>query len=225
LLERVAIACRRRHFSPRSEESYRYWIRQYIFFHGKRHPEILGEAEVIAFLNHLAVDRKVAASTQSQALNALVFLYSNVLEKPLPEMTGIKRVQHRYRVPVVLTQDEVRAVLGQMKGTPKLMAQLLYGAGLRVTECVTLRVKDIDFGSKAISVRAGQRQQRQNHSFEGIACRKGVTGIEKMYFSKAAGRESSQSTQTRPWVFQPAASTQPIALPLWLIQSHLGFFV
>ena len=122
----MAIACRRRHFSPRTEESYRYWIRQYIFFHDKRHPDILGEAEVVAFLNHLAVNRKVAASTQSQALNALVFLYSNVLEKPLPEMIGIKRVQHRYRVPVVLTQDEVRAVLGQMKGTPKLMAQLLY---------------------------------------------------------------------------------------------------
>ena len=116
----------------------------------------MGEREVVAFLNYLAVERKVAASTQSQALNALVFLYADVLEKPLPEMTGIRRVQHRYRVPVVLTQDEVRAVLNLMQGTPKLMAQLLYGAGLRVTEGITLRVKDIDFGAKAISVRAGK---------------------------------------------------------------------
>lgn len=116
----------------------------------------MGESEVVLFLNHLAVDRKVAASTQSQALNALVFLYSDVLEKPLPPMVGLKRVQHRHTIPVVLTQEEVRAVLNQMQGTPKLMAQVLYGAGLRVAECVTLRVKDLDFGSKAISVRSGK---------------------------------------------------------------------
>jgi site-specific recombinase XerD len=116
----------------------------------------MGEPEVVLFLNHLAVDRKVAASTQSQALNALVFLYSNVLEISLPPMVGLKRVQHRHRVPVVLTQDEVRAVLNQMQGTPKLVAQVMYGAGLRVAECVTLRVKDLDFSSKAISVRSGK---------------------------------------------------------------------
>lgn len=148
--------CRRRHFSPRTEESYRYWIRQYIFFHGKRHPRELGAAEVEAFLNHLAVGRKVAASTQTQALNAIVFLYDSVIGQPLGTMTGLKRVQARHRVPVVLTPEEVKQVLSLMQGTPCLMAEVMYGAGLRVNECVTLRVKDIDFGARVISVRAGK---------------------------------------------------------------------
>ena len=137
----------------RTEESYRYWIKQYIYYHGKQHPDTLGGAEVESFLNYLAVERQVAASTQSQALNALAFLYSAVLDKPLPRLAGLKRVQQRYRVPVVLTRDEVRAILAQMHGTTKLMAEVLYSAGLRVTECVTLRVKDIDFGTLTISVR------------------------------------------------------------------------
>lgn len=156
LLELFAAVCRRRHFSPRTEESYRYWIRQYIFFHGKRHPRELGAAEVEAFLNHLAVSRKVAASTQTQALNAIVFLYESVIAQPLGGMTGLKRVQARHRVPVVLTAEEVKRVLDLMQGTPRLMAEVMYGAGLRVNECVTLRVKDIDFGARVITVRAGK---------------------------------------------------------------------
>lgn len=113
----------------------------------------MGPAEVEQFLNHLAVERRVAASTQSQALNAIVFLYEAVLEKPLGQMTGLKRVQRRSRVPVVLTVDEVKAALAQMTGTTRLMAELIYGAGLRVHECVTLRVKDVDFGSRTLSIR------------------------------------------------------------------------
>jgi len=151
-----AAVCRRRHFSPRTEESYRYWIRQYIFFHTKRHPRDLGVTEVEAFLNYLAVTRKVAASTQTQALNAIVFLYDSVIGQPLGTMPGLKRVQARHRVPVVLTPDEVKRVLDLMKGTPRLMAETIYGAGLRVNECVTLRVKDIDFGAGVITVRDGK---------------------------------------------------------------------
>lgn len=128
-------------------------IRQFIFFHQKQHPSLLGSREVESFLNYLAVKRKVSASTQSQALNALVFLYDGVLGRPLGEMSGLKRVQHRHRIPVVLTRQEVKAVFGLMKGTPRLMAELMYGAGLRVHECVTLRVKDIDLDARIVSIR------------------------------------------------------------------------
>lgn len=113
----------------------------------------MGHPEVEAFLNHLAVDRHVAASTQTQALNAIVFLYESVLTQPLGQMTGLKRVQKRHRVPVVLTREEVKAVLSMMDGTCRLMAELMYGAGLRVHECVSLRIKDIDLSSRVISVR------------------------------------------------------------------------
>ena len=124
-----------------------------MLFHDKRHPRDMGPAEVETFLNHLATARCVSASTQSQALNALVFLYSEVLGQPLGEMTNLKRVQRRIRVPVVLTQAEVKTTLAQMQGTTRLMAELIYGAGLRVHECVSLRIKDVDLASRALSVR------------------------------------------------------------------------
>lgn len=113
----------------------------------------MGAQEVESFLNHLAVNRRVAAATQTQALNAIVFLYDQVLAQPLGQMSGLKRVQHRHRVPVVLTREEVRAVFALMDGTARLMVELLYGAGLRVHECVTLRVKDIDLASRTVTVR------------------------------------------------------------------------
>jgi integron integrase len=155
-MDQVHAVCRRRHLSLRTEEAYRFWIRQFIFFHGKRHPRELREAQVTQFLNHLAVNRKVAASTQTQALNAIVFLYRDVLSTPLSEMSGLNRVQQRQRVPVVLTPSEVSQVLSHMTGTRALMAQLMFGSGLRVEECCTLRVKDIDFGSAILSVRDGK---------------------------------------------------------------------
>ena len=111
----------------------------------------MGTAE--AFLNYLAVQRRVAASTQSQALNALVFLYESVLAQPLGQMRGLRRVQKRHWIPVVLTQDEVKTVLSLMEGSCRLTAQLMYGAGLRVHECVTLRVKDVDFTARTLSIR------------------------------------------------------------------------
>lgn len=116
----------------------------------------MGPAQVEAFLNHLAVDRKVSASTQSQALNALVFLYKDVLKIELGKMEGLNRLQRRHRIPVVLTPDEVRRILGLMKGTTRTMAELLNGAGLRVSEVVTLRIKDLDFADGSLAVCAGK---------------------------------------------------------------------
>jgi integron integrase len=116
----------------------------------------MGGPDVEAFLNHLAAERHVAASTQTQALNALVFLYGSVLQQPLGEMADLKRVQQRHRIPDVLSRDEVKTILGQMTGVPRLMAELMYGAGLRVGECVTLRVKDIDFSSSVLNIRDGK---------------------------------------------------------------------
>ena len=155
-MDQVHNVCRRRHLSPRTEEAYRFWIRQFIFFHGKRHPRELRETEVTQFVSNLAVQRKVAASTQTQALNAIVFLYRDVLGAPLGDLGDLNRVQQRKRIPVVLTATEVSAVLSQMSGTRALMAQLMFGAGLRVEECCTLRVKDIDFGSSVVNVRNGK---------------------------------------------------------------------
>jgi integron integrase len=156
LMDQIHEVCRRRHLSARTEEAYRFWIRQLIFFYDKRHPRELREGEVTRFLNHLAVERHVSASTQTQALNALVFLYRDVLESPLKEMNGLNRVQQRQRVPVVMTPGKVSAVLAQMSGSTALMARLMFGSGLRVEECCTLRIKDIDFTSSNVSVRDGK---------------------------------------------------------------------
>jgi integrase len=145
LLERVRDAIRRRHYSYRTEQTYLHWIKRYIWFHDKRHPSELGAAEVSAFLTHLARERDVAAATQNQALSALLFLYGEVLEIKLPWMDGIERAKRPVRVPVVLTVQEVRALLARLDGTKWLMAGLLYGAGLRLRECLKLRVKDVDF--------------------------------------------------------------------------------
>nr|WP_263770259.1 integron integrase [Propionivibrio soli] len=143
----------RRHFSRSTESAYRYWVRQFVLFHGKRHPKDMGPGEVEAFLNYLAAVRHVSASTQSQALNAIVFLYGEVLNHPLGRQGNLQRVQRRLRVPVVLTTDEVRSTLAQMQGTARLMAELIYGAGRRIHECVSLRVKDIDLASRTLSIR------------------------------------------------------------------------
>lgn len=156
LLDSVIDAIRRRHYSYRTEQAYLHWIKRYIWFHGKRHPREMGAAEVTAFLTHLAREREISASTQNQALSALLFLYGKVLEIELPWMKGIERAKRPVRVPVVLTRDEVRALLARLEGTKWLMAGLLYGAGLRLRECLTLRVKDVDFGYRQVTVRDGK---------------------------------------------------------------------
>jgi len=153
LLERVRDAMHVKHYAFRTEESYVLWIRRFILFHDKRHPKDMGEAEVEAFLTHLAVDRNVAASTQNQALSALLFLYRHVLRQPLSEDIAAVRARQSKHLPVVLTPDEVRTLLGCMTGTPQLLANLLYGSGLRIKEALRLRVKDLDFGQSQIVVR------------------------------------------------------------------------
>jgi integron integrase len=156
LLDRVREAIRTRHYSPRTERTYVGWIRRFILFHGKRHPRDMGESEVVAFLSSLATTGGVSASTQNQALSALVFLYSEVLGERLDWLNGIVRAKRPVRIPVVLSRDEVRALLSQLEGTVWLMASLMYGSGLRLLECVELRVKDVDLDLREIRVRDGK---------------------------------------------------------------------
>ena len=158
LLESVRDAIRRRHYSLRTEESYVHWIWRFVHFFGKRHPRKMGAAEVTAFLNHVARERNVAASTQNQALSALLFLYREVLQAPLPwrGWTSWSSAQRPARLPTVLAREEVRRLLQRMHGTKWLMASLLYEAGLRLRECLKLRVKDVDFGYRQLVVRDGK---------------------------------------------------------------------
>lgn len=149
-------AIRRRYYSRRTEEAYVHWVRRFIYFCGKRHPRELGEAEVTAFLSHLAVDRSVAASTQNQALSALLFLYRHVLQLELGWLKDIERASRLPRTPTVAAREEVERVLGHLEGTRWLIASLLYGSGLRVLECLRLRVKDVDFSYLQIVVRDGK---------------------------------------------------------------------
>jgi integron integrase len=147
---------RTKHYSPRTEEAYVGWVRRFIRFHQKRHPRSMGEPEVVAFLSSLALKGHVAASTQNQALSALVFLYGEVLGIELDWLQGLVRAKRPGRLPVVLTQDEVRRLLSGLSGTVWLMASLMYGAGLRLLECVELRVKDVDLAKREIRVRDGK---------------------------------------------------------------------
>lgn len=156
LLEQVREAIRTRHYSIRTEEAYIRWTREYILFCGKRHPAELGAREVSAFISHLAVGRKVAASTQTQALSALLFLYREVLALPIGWVDDVERAKKPKRLPVVFTREEARAVLSCLRDEPWLMASLLYGAGLRLMECVRLRVKDLDLARSQITVRDGK---------------------------------------------------------------------
>ena len=156
LLDQVRAPLRTRHYSYRTDKSHVGWIRRFILFHGKRHPREMGATEIEAFLTHLAVNRNVASATQNQALNAILFLYREVLGVDLPWLANIRRAKKPSRLPTVLTRTEVRAVLAQLEGAPWLIASLLYGSGLRLAECCRLRVKDVDFAMQAITVRDGK---------------------------------------------------------------------
>lgn len=144
------------HYAIRTEEAYVDWIRRFILFHGKRHPAEMGELEIAKFLTHLAVNRNVAPATQGQALNALIFLYRKVLDRPIGEIKGIVRSKKREKIPVVLTQGEVANLLSNLEGVHWLVGCLLYGSGLRLMEGIRLRVKDIDFGRLSITIRGGK---------------------------------------------------------------------
>jgi integron integrase len=156
LLDQVRQRLRLKHYSIRTEQAYVAWIRRFILFHHKRHPAELGAAEVTQFLSHLASERQVAAATQNQALSALLFLYREVLGIELAWLDDLERAQRPQRLPVVLTHAEACRVLAHLNGRHWLMASLLYGTGLRLMECVRLRVKDIEFERRAILVRDGK---------------------------------------------------------------------
>jgi integron integrase len=156
LLDRVRHACRVRHYSIRTEDAYHDWVRRFILFHHKRHPVEMGAAEINQFLTHLAVDGHVSASTQNQAFCAILFLYRDVLQVDPGRIAGVIRANRPKRLPVVLTRAEVARVLNQLADPYRLMAELMYGSGLRLLECLRLRVKDMDLDRKEITVREGK---------------------------------------------------------------------
>ncbi|MGK2963254.1 MAG: integron integrase [Gemmatimonadaceae bacterium] len=156
LLERVRARIRSSRYSRRTERAYIDWIRRFVLFHGRRHPLGMGEAEIATFLTDLAVVQKVSASTQNQALHALLFLYRHVLMRPMVVAGDVVRARRGQRLPVVLSAREVRAILEQMRGVPRLCATLMYGGGLRLAECLSLRVKDVDFDRAEIVIRSGK---------------------------------------------------------------------
>jgi integron integrase len=156
LLARVRAKIRLKHYSIRTEQAYVVWIKRFIWFHGKQHPATLGPAQVEAFLTDLAVTREVAAPTQNQAKSALLFLYKEVLGIELPWLDRVEKAKAPLRLPIVLTRDEVAGVLGQLRGVHALICRLLYGTGMRVMECMRLRVKDIDFARREILIRDGK---------------------------------------------------------------------
>ena len=156
LLERVRLSLRAWHFSPRTEKSYLAWIRRYVHFHHRRHPDTLGTAEVTRYLSYLATARNVSASTQNQAFSALLFLYREVLGRELAGLEDAPRAKKPDRLPLVLAREEIHAVLRQLQGVTWLMCALMYGAGLRLLECCRLRVKDVDLLRLELTVHDGK---------------------------------------------------------------------
>ena len=221
LLEQVREAIRVRHYSIRTEGTYVSWIKRFILFHGKRHPRDMGVQEVEQFLSHLAVAGHVAASTQSQALSALLFLYQQVLKQDIGWLDDVVRAKKPHRIPVVLTQDEVKAVLAHLSGTTWIMATLLYGAGLRLLECLRLRVKDVDFTYNQIVVRDGKGRkdrvtmlpqqvkaplQRHLHDVQQLHAQDVQAGAGHVYLPYALERKYPNAS--REWIWQyvfPAA--------------------
>jgi len=159
LLDQARIAMRQRHYSLKTEKSYVSWMKRFILFHNKRHPKDMGDVEIEQFLNHLVLKRGVSASTQAQALNAVVFLYKQVLEMEIGQFENLRKSNKPKRLPVVLSVSEVGQILSLLDGRNRLMASLLYGSGLRLMECVRLRIQDIDFDYAQLHVRNGKGQK------------------------------------------------------------------
>lgn len=184
LLQQVRHAVRTRGYSVRTEKTYVAWIRRFILFHSRRHPITMGDAEIREFITHLAVERRVAPATQNQALAAILFLFKHVLRKPVGFVEGIVHSKTSRKLPVVLAPDEVRRILEQLAGVPRLCALLMYGGGLRVLEAVSLRVKDLDFIRNEITVRAGKGDKDRRVPLpESVApsLRKQIQKVEKQF--------------------------------------------
>lgn len=225
LLDRVRERCRVKHYSYRTEKAYCDWIRRFILFHGKRHPRDLGKSEVESFLSHLAVRRNVAPSTQNQALAALLFLYREVLGVELAWLDNVTRASKPPRLPVVLTRDEVRAVLAGIEGRPRLVVQLIYGSGLRLMEALRLRIKDMDFARKEVIVRDGkggkdrrtmlpvalvEPLQAEVERVETFLRRDRIDGLAPVQLPYALERKYPQAGTTLGWQFLFPARTPSI---------------
>lgn len=180
LLEQVRRGLRVRHYSRRTEIAYCGWIRRFVIFHDRRHPATMGEQEISAFLNDLATNGGVTASTQNQALHALLFLYRQILKRDLGLVPGLTPAKRGRRLPVVLSVSEIRLVLGRLKGVSRLCAGLMYGSGLRLSECTNLRAKDIDFERGEIMVRGGKGDKDRRVPLPRIATRALRVQIERV---------------------------------------------
>lgn len=228
LLDQVRERCRTKHYSLRTEQAYTHWIRRFILFHGKRHPRDMGAPEVEAFLTYLAVRENVAASTQNQALAAILFLYREVLGIELPWLDGVTRAKKPPRLPVVLTRDEVRALLAQLDGVYWLLASLMYGSGLRLMEALRLRVKDVDLERLEITVREGKGSKdrrtmlpdtlieslaRQRERVRAILERDTADGVAPVWLPHALERKYPSAGRELAWQFMFPAS-QPGIDPL-----------
>jgi integron integrase len=216
LLDRVRWLLRTKHYSIRTEQAYVDWIRRFILFHGKRHPDEMGEREISDFLSHLAVEKNVSASTQNQAFSALLFLYQQVLDRKLQFIDDVQRVKRPAKLPVVFTPAEARAIIAHLKGDYRLMAELLYGAGLRLLECLRLRVKDIDFQYGHITVRDGKglrdritvlpdrlRQPLRRHleRIREIHQNDLANGNGRVYLPFALDRKYRRANRSWPWQY------------------------
>jgi len=216
LLDRVRECIRVKHYSLRTEDAYLQWIRRFILFHGKRHPREMGAAEVEAFLSHLATAGRVSPSTQNQALSALLFLYREVLEVELPWLDGVVRAKRPKHIPVVLTENEVRALLAQLDGTRWLVACLLYSSGLRVLEGLRLRVKDLDFERREVTVRDGKGAKDRRtmlperlieplrahlERVRGLHERDLAEGFGEVYLPFALARKYPKAGRSWPWQY------------------------
>ena len=222
LLDRVRTACRVRHLSLHTEQAYIGWIKRYVYFHQMRHPAELGTDAVGQFLSHLAEERNVAASTQNQALSALLFLYRYVLSKELGELGQVVRARKPKRLPVVLTRTEVRAVLTHLTSTNRLVGMLLYGAGLRLVEALRLRIKDMDVQKKQIVVRGGKGDKDRvtmlpemileplHHHLRLVKAMHGqalAEGRGRVYMPSALARKYPRAAQSWQWQYVFPASS------------------
>ena len=212
LMEQVLAVLAARHSSPRTVRAYRGWIRRYIRFHGRRHPREMGEPELTAFLTYLAVERNVSASTQNQAMAALSFLYRMVLKQDMPWLEDVVRAKRPQRVPQVLTQAEVKALLAEMSGTPLLAAQLMYGTGMRLIEVMSLRLKDVDFGAREITVRCGKGAKDRRVPLPARAKDALQEQVERARLRHAADLAAGAGYVELPWAMgtkNPAAARDP----------------
>ncbi len=215
LMDEIRKSFRLHHYSYRTEESYIHWIRRFIIFHANRHPREMGPEQIQGFLSDLATRGRVSASTQNQALSALLFLYKKVLQMDLPWLDDIVRAKRPVRVPIVLTRGEVTKVLGAMTGKHWLMASLLYGSGLRMIECLRLRVQDIDPEYLQLTVRDGKggkdrrtmlaeklvpHIERQLHHVRGVFERDATKGLPGVSLPFAIDRK--YRTAAKDWKWQ-----------------------